>query len=221
MSLLYLVRHGQASFNAERYDQLSPLGIEQAELTGRYLARHAGHVECLMAGPRQRQRQTADAIAGEVGHAAEIEIVEELDEFADGEIVLAAAQARYSIPDIHALPHTDRMRYYQRMIAEWVAGDASLPGRPTADVFRATATAWLHTFRKKADRNSRAVAVTSAGTIAALTCEALGLPTTAMISLLQVIENASVSEFLHTPTRIGLRCFNVAAHLPADRITAI
>ena len=39
MGTLYLVRHGQASFGADNYDQLSPLGHEQGVRLGRYWAR--------------------------------------------------------------------------------------------------------------------------------------------------------------------------------------
>jgi len=37
MGTLYLVRHGQASFGADNYDVLSPLGHRQAERLGQYL----------------------------------------------------------------------------------------------------------------------------------------------------------------------------------------
>ncbi len=36
MGTLYLVRHGQASFGADDYDQLSARGMEQAERLGQY-----------------------------------------------------------------------------------------------------------------------------------------------------------------------------------------
>jgi broad specificity phosphatase PhoE len=39
MGTLYLVRHGQASFGADDYDQLSDLGRAQAVRLGEYLAR--------------------------------------------------------------------------------------------------------------------------------------------------------------------------------------
>ena len=38
MGQLYLVRHGQASFGADDYDQLSELGRRQAVQLGRYWA---------------------------------------------------------------------------------------------------------------------------------------------------------------------------------------
>jgi len=39
MAELYLIRHGQASFGAEDYDQLSSLGKTQCELLGAFFAR--------------------------------------------------------------------------------------------------------------------------------------------------------------------------------------
>ena len=38
MATIYLVRHGQASFGKENYDQLSPRGWEQGRILGRWLA---------------------------------------------------------------------------------------------------------------------------------------------------------------------------------------
>jgi broad specificity phosphatase PhoE len=38
MCVKYLVRHGQASFNADNYDNLSEKGCRQAKLVGEYLA---------------------------------------------------------------------------------------------------------------------------------------------------------------------------------------
>ncbi len=36
MASLYLIRHGQASFGSDNYDQLSPLGQRQADVSGRF-----------------------------------------------------------------------------------------------------------------------------------------------------------------------------------------
>ena len=38
MGSIYLIRHGQASFGADDYDVLSPVGVEQAQVLGRHLA---------------------------------------------------------------------------------------------------------------------------------------------------------------------------------------
>ena len=40
MGELVLVRHGQASFGAEDYDKLSPLGHQQSKWLGEYFKAH-------------------------------------------------------------------------------------------------------------------------------------------------------------------------------------
>ena len=43
MATIYLIRHGQASFGKENYDQLSPRGWEQGRVLGRWLAGKVTH----------------------------------------------------------------------------------------------------------------------------------------------------------------------------------
>ena len=50
MGTLYLVRHGQASFGADDYDQLSDLGRRQSVRLGEYFARKGIHFDGLIAG---------------------------------------------------------------------------------------------------------------------------------------------------------------------------
>ena len=45
MSFLTLVRHGQADFFAEDYDQLTALGEQQAQLLGEYWVRQGQHFD--------------------------------------------------------------------------------------------------------------------------------------------------------------------------------
>ncbi|MFS1437047.1 histidine phosphatase family protein [Shewanella sp. 10N.286.48.A6] len=59
MSKIFLIRHGQASFHADDYDQLSDLGIEQAKLVGRYLANKTITPDLVITGSMLRHQQTA------------------------------------------------------------------------------------------------------------------------------------------------------------------
>jgi phosphohistidine phosphatase SixA len=77
MGTLFLVRHGQASFGADNYDQLSPLGHEQGVRLGRYWARTGQGPQAVLTGTLQRQRQTWAAIREGLGPAAaELQAVE-------------------------------------------------------------------------------------------------------------------------------------------------
>jgi len=74
MGHLYLVRHGQASFGAENYDQLSPLGQQQSVRLGQYWRDKGLTFDTVLTGTLQRQRQTYAAICeglhGAAGSAA-------------------------------------------------------------------------------------------------------------------------------------------------------
>lgn len=62
MSVLYLVRHGQASFGSDDYDRLSDLGREQGRIAGRFLAAQGVEPVSIIHGEMLRQRQTAEGI---------------------------------------------------------------------------------------------------------------------------------------------------------------
>src|SRR5690349_10521482 len=63
MSSLALVRHAQASFHADDYDQLSPLGQRQAVNLGEAWVRQGRKFDEVFVGPRVRQRQTVELVA--------------------------------------------------------------------------------------------------------------------------------------------------------------
>jgi len=67
MATLYLVRHGQASFTAEDYDRLSPLGRQQSVWLGEYFAERRIVFARAVCGTLERQRDTARAILETMG----------------------------------------------------------------------------------------------------------------------------------------------------------
>lgn len=67
MGRVILVRHGQASFGAADYDQLSPLGAEQAATTGAALAARDLRPDLLIQGGLRRHDQTTRALVAGAG----------------------------------------------------------------------------------------------------------------------------------------------------------
>ena len=60
MATIYVIRHGQASFGSDDYDNLSELGHRQAQVTGRYLQAQGIVFDAVYSGDLRRQRQTAE-----------------------------------------------------------------------------------------------------------------------------------------------------------------
>ena len=61
MGSIYLVRHGQASYGHENYDQLSNIGMQQATMLGNYFHHESNHIDSLISGGLHRQQQSAEA----------------------------------------------------------------------------------------------------------------------------------------------------------------
>lgn len=76
MAELYLVRHGQASFGAENYDELSSSGRIQSRWLGEYFAQANVQFDRVVMGTMQRHRQTADGILAAMG-GQQVEIVQD------------------------------------------------------------------------------------------------------------------------------------------------
>ena len=58
MGTLYLVRHGQASFGAEDYDNLSELGVKQSVRLGEYWRGKGLKFDAALVGTLKRHAQT-------------------------------------------------------------------------------------------------------------------------------------------------------------------
>ncbi|SDB34955.1 histidine phosphatase family protein [Pseudomonas sp. NFACC13-1] len=213
MSSLYLLRHGQACFDSEDYDRLSPLGLRQAFVTGSSLAMREMHFDQVLVGPRRRHLQTADAVLASMSGSTVMSRVEALDEFADGGALLCAAQSRVSA-DHWPADMRGRMHLYHEEIRRWASGVEDIPGCMPITPFRAGLAEWLSALTCQVDSGSRLLAVTSAGVIAALVSNVLDLPSRRILDLLAVLDNAALSELVFRPGHVSLRFFNSTHHLP-------
>ena len=113
MSVLTLVRHGQASFLEENYDRLSLLGEEQARALGQYWVRQDLRIDQIFSGPRLRHIRSAELV-GEVFQSAGLHwpsptIIEEFDEYqAEGLMRHAMPLLRERSEHIRSLEHSFR-----------------------------------------------------------------------------------------------------------------
>ena len=74
MSSILLVRHGQASFGAADYDDLSPTGHEQSRVLGAALAARGVRPDLLVTGRMRRHGQTADGVLAGAGWDTPVEV---------------------------------------------------------------------------------------------------------------------------------------------------
>jgi broad specificity phosphatase PhoE len=152
MGQLLLVRHGQASFGAEDYDALSPLGFEQSRLLGENLAGRGIGTDLLVHGTMRRHRETAETCAAAAGwHGLPVEVDPGWDEF-DFLSVLAVHPPEHGSEEP---TKAEFQRWFEVATAAWIAGE----DRPYAENF-ADFTARVH------GALERTVEVARTGTVA-------------------------------------------------------
>ncbi|MFK8029127.1 MAG: histidine phosphatase family protein, partial [Gammaproteobacteria bacterium] len=81
MPSIVLVRHGQASFGAENYDQLSDLGRLQASAVGVQLARAGIKPGRVYSGDMERQKDTATLALKSMGHVQSVKALSAFNEY--------------------------------------------------------------------------------------------------------------------------------------------
>lgn len=230
MSTLALVRHGQASFFSENYDQLSPLGEQQARLLGEYWVKRGLHFDEVYTGPRVRQIETA-ALAGEAYAKAGLEwpepqFVEELDEHhvdrlmkaAMGEIVkeyprIGALHADYRAAEQPVDKHRTFQLMFEEVVMLWVAGKVSAPGIETWHDFGTRVRKGMKRILDGDGRGRNVAAFSSVGAITICLQVALDCGDRKALDLGWRLRNCSISDFVFTKGRLTLEGFNAYPHL--------
>ena len=216
MGTLYLVRHGQASFGADDYDQLSDLGHRQSRRLGEYLRwRHgdALHLDAVLTGTLRRQRQTWDGIAAGAGLDTPRTEWPGLNEY-DSHAVIHAIH-----PDPLPKPDTPELyRHHFRLLcdalAQWMGGTISPESMPDWNGFSDGVHQVLEEIRHE-HSGQNVLLVSSGGPISTAVGQVLGTSPEVTIALNMRLRNIAVTEFTISPKRLMLQTFNTLNHLDA------
>jgi len=210
MGTLYLVRHGQASFGADEYDLLSPLGHRQSVRLGEYFKQKSLVFEAAFSGTLKRQVQTLAGICEGMGAEVRTTQWPGLNEYDSAAVI----QALYSGP-LEKADTPERYRQYFRLLkdglAQWMAGVVSPRGMPSYNEFVAGVVSALEHVRTH--HEGPVLLVSSGGPIATAVGQVLGTSAETTIELNLSIRNASVTEFSFSPRRHKLVTYNTLPHL--------
>ncbi|MCG8523414.1 MAG: histidine phosphatase family protein [Pseudomonadales bacterium] len=221
MATIYLVRHGQASFGKENYDQLSPRGWEQGRILGRWLA---GKVEpgAVFGGNLQRHRETVEAITTGYGVSLpDMQVLEGLNEFDHLEVVERLrpewADKQVMARDLASFPKPARafQQAFEKAVTRWVSGEFDQEYSETWNGFRQRVGHALDQLIELAD-GADAIVSTSGGPIAVIAQRLLELSDRKALEMNNVIANTSVSRILYSGPRRSLAVFNNYSHLEAE-----
>ena len=229
MSILFLVRHGQASFLERDYDKLSAKGEEQSRMLGNYWTGLKLRFDRVYSGPKVRQRETA-RLVGEAYKCAglpwpEPVVLPEFDEF-QAEVVMERSlpQLIESDSDIRRMHQAfkesktrpEQFKTFQRIfevvIGRWADGKLPLEGtEPWAD-FSARIQRGLAKFPENGNHGQRIAIFSSGGPVGVAMQSALNLSTEATLKAAWMVRNCSYSEFLFSDGRFTLSSYNATPH---------
>jgi broad specificity phosphatase PhoE len=212
MGILYLVRHGQASFGAEDYDVLSELGARQCERLGEWFrAQGLLRFDAVYSGTLRRHRESLAALERGLGTRHAVAERAGLNEYDGGAIVQALH------PGPHAPARTpDERRAHFRLLREglraWTEGRTQPLGMPVHGSFVAGVASLLDELRAT-HAGGQVLVLSSGGPIATAIGLVLGLAPDAVIELNLNLRNSALSELRLTPRRLSLVSFNTLPHL--------
>jgi broad specificity phosphatase PhoE len=213
MGTLYLVRHGQASFGAADYDQLSPLGALQCSALGAWFRGRGITFEAVLRGSLKRHVQSLASIVEGHGEGATLPAALEwpgLNEYDSEALIRAVHAGPLAHPDTPEI-YRQHFRLLREGMQAWMAGTVAPKGMPLYADWVAGITGALDHVRQQ--HTGDVLLVSSGGPIATAVGHVLGTSPQTTIELNLRIRNSSVTEFAFTPKRHMLVAYNHLPHL--------
>lgn len=218
MTTLTLVRHGQASFGAKNYDQLSELGARQSKALGEYWSRLAPAFDAVYSGTMSRQQDTARHALTELTDPKSVMVNPAFNEY-DFEAILKTyiPMVLAEEPDagkqkaLYQNPKQFQVAF-EKAVSLWVENRTHANAEfETWQDFTGRVIKGLHDVATP-DRK-HVVAFTSGGVIAVALREALQLNDAMTFRMNWRINNGSVHHFRMGRSGLSLVGFNNIAHL--------
>ena len=222
MSVLYLVRHGQAAFDADDYDQLSELGFEQSRILGTALRPRIPSPDAVIMGSMRRHRETAEACLEAMGVKATPSISAKLDEYDHDEVVFQL-EPRWRDRSLmrselarEGEPKRAFQRVFERAIQRWTSEPQSDAYPEPFTTFRARCEDALRALTSDLGHSKTVLVFTSGGPIALMMGSLLGLSAADSLRVQWRLVNAGVSKIVVGRTGPTVGSLNEHGHLEVE-----
>jgi broad specificity phosphatase PhoE len=219
MGAIYLIRHGQASFGSNDYDQLSPIGHEQGRVLGKALKARGVVPDLLISGSMKRHQETAINCLETLGCTLQMELHQGVNEF-NHENVIEVAEPRYvdklvMMGDMAASgdPRRTFQSFFKGAVSRWVEGEHAHEYAESWADFRARCVAALDEIVRQSSPKGTALVFTSGGTISVICAHLLGLSDAQAFNINWTLANAGVTKLLAGRDGLHLISINEHAHL--------
>lgn len=218
MATIFLIRHGQASFGMKNYDELSPIGFQQASKLGDFLKTNKIFPTKIIQGDMVRHKQTADFCMKNLeleGHS--IETISNWNEF-DHRDILTQYEQKYQDMDVLKMdvmssqnPKEKIQEILTGAIKKWTETDSGSYNE-TWIQFCTRINEGLNKLTENSNKEDIIFVFTSGGAISIALMEILGLNIQRTFDLQLSIANASITQIKNTSKGWKLISFNNHSH---------
>lgn len=222
MSVVLLVRHGQASFGAEDYDALSEVGHEQSRVLGAALAARGVRPELVVRGDMRRHRETAEGMLEGSGWEVPVEVDRGWDEF-DHEHVIEVHEPAYrpsapvaADPARSGTPRKAFQDLFEAATSRWLSGEFDHEYHESWPVFVDRVTGALDRTAGRSSAGGTVVVVTSGGPIGLTASRLIAGDTGLWPRLNTVCVNTGVTKIVSGSRGLSLVTFNDHGHVEHD-----
>ncbi len=214
MGVIYLIRHGQASFGKRNYDALSPTGIKQAKILGASLSSRLSRIDQVITGSMRRHQQTAEYCLEAMQNQTTIQEDAGWDEY-DHEDIIQRYKPLYKN---HAIMLADLARtlkprqafqdMFTRAIDRWMSGAYDDEYIESWNVFEQRRVATLEKLRNSLGPSRTVLVFTSGGPISAICQSLMHIPSSNIFQLNWTLANCGVTKLIYSERGIYLSSLN-------------
>lgn len=238
MSKIYLIRHGQASFLADDYDNLSDIGILQSKALGDFFVKNQIYLDKIYIGKLRRHQQTFDSFSlafdnkniklpvpiflKELNEHQALESFKiESEKFIEQNI---AAQNLYlAMQEDDTLKKKNTIQIFGMFMKKFVVGKYPLNGSAIQSWsdFRTQTKQGIATILKNTNKGETIGVFTSGGTKSSIIGDSLGLNENKISELNMAIRNTSFSQLIYSKNTIKPFSINEIPHLTKEITTFV
>jgi|ERR1017187_9552970 broad specificity phosphatase PhoE len=238
MSKIILIRHGQASYGAANYDNLSDKGIEQSKALGEYFVKQKIKLDKIYVGKLKRHLQTYEAFSSTFAdnkiQLPKPVFLQEFNEHHGNETLKLAfddfikqyAHAKILADEIKENPKQQRrnsLLIFEMFFKEFTSGRFTFEHESVQSWvdFRIQTKKGIEIIKKEIASSETVGVFTSGGTKSSIIGDVLGVNEEQIANFNLVMKNTSFSQMLFSKNNLNLLTLNETPHLTDELITFI
>jgi broad specificity phosphatase PhoE len=215
MAVIYLIRHGQASWGNRDYDHLSELGIQQSKVLGATLRQRMEQPDMVISGTMRRHRQTAEHTLRAMGLEPQWVEDSRWNEYDHEQLLRRVQPADNQQTDFWTelmISQDSRVKFQQlfdRALQRWICGDHDQDYHETWQAFQSRIAIAL---QQTIENAGVTLVFTSGGAISAAVRQLWNLPDESWLHVNRVIANATLTKLVKGKQGLHLSTFNEHHH---------